>query len=309
MELEENKKDQQTEIDEKKKIRKIKKFRIIIVLFILILITIFWYSRFIATTGLIIKEYKVTNSKLPSSFYGFKIVHISDIHYGRTVKKKELDKMVEQVNLLKPDIVVFTGDLFDNKMILSNEDYNEIIDSLSKIKVAIGKYAIMGEDDYDNPEWDNVITNSGFKNLNDTYELIYKDGYEPILLAGLSTNLSGTKNAKDKIKPINDYIDSLKNSEDFIPKFKILLMHEPDYIQDVHYQNYDVVLAGHSHNGQVRFPFIGAIFKPEKSKNYYDEYYKLNNTDFYISSGMGTTRFDFRLFNRPSINFYRLVDK
>ena len=315
MELEEIQKNEQTTnsdfTDQNKNVkRKIKKIRVIAILSVLILITILWYCRFIATTGLVIKEYKVTNSKLPSSFYGFKIVHISDIHYGRTVTKKELDKLAEEINLLKPDIVVFTGDLFDNKVIISSEDCKDIIESLSKIKAEIGKYAIMGEDDYDNQNWNNIITNSGFKDLNNTYELIYKEGYEPILLAGLSSNLSDTKNAKDKIKPINDYIDSLKESEEInIPHYKILLMHEPDYITDITYQNYDLILAGHSHNGQVRLPFIGALLKPEKAQEYYDEYYKLDNTDFYISSGMGTTRLDFRLFNRPAINFYRLVNK
>ena len=52
------------------------------------------YSRFIGTSGLIVKEYKIVNKKLPESFHGLKIVHLSDIHYGRTVKKKSSLKLL-----------------------------------------------------------------------------------------------------------------------------------------------------------------------------------------------------------------------
>ena len=68
-------------------------------------------------------------------------------------------------------------------------------------------------------------------------------------------------------------------------------------------------MAGHSHNGQVRLPFIGAIVKNQGAKKYYNEYYKIKNTDLYISGGIGTSTLPFRLFNRPNINFYRLRSK
>ncbi len=287
-----------------------KKIVIALILVFVLVVAIILYSRYVGTTGFIVKEYKITNSKIPNSFYGFKIVHLSDIHYGRTIDKEELKKVIDHINLLKPDIVVLTGDLLDREKVISEKEVNDITKELKRINTTIGKFAITGEHDYNMKEWSTIMKNSDFINLNDTYELIYKEGYEPILLAGLSTNLKGTKNAKDKIRPINDYITSLTESDTkYPPAYKILLMHEPDYIKDITYQNYDLILAGHSHNGQVRFPFIGAMIKPKGSIQYYDEYYKLNHTDFYISSGLGTTKYDFRLFNRPSINFYRLTNK
>ncbi len=296
------------ELEEEKKTSK--KIGIILVILCSCFIFIILYGKLIGTTGLIVKEYKVVNSKIPTSFYGFKIVHMSDIHYGRTVNKKELQNIVKNINLLKPDIVVLTGDLFDQEEILTTQDIKILTEELQKIKVTIGKFAIIGEHDYGVNQWSTVIKNSNFVNLNDTYELIYKDGYVPILLAGLSTNLKGTKNAKDKIAPINDYLSTLNSNEDpNIPNYKILLIHEPDFVSDITSKNYDLILAGHSHNGQIRLPWIGALSKWKGSKKYYDEYYHLNNTDFYISSGLGTTGFDSRLFNRPSINFYRLVNK
>ncbi len=84
-------------------------------------------------------------------------------------------------------------------------------------------------------------------------------------------------------------------------------MHEPDFINEIDYNTFNLILAGHSHNGQIRLPFIGAIILPPGAKKYYKEYYKLNNTDLFISSGLGTSNLDIRLFNKPSFNFYRIT--
>ena len=73
--------------------------------------------------------------------------------------------------------------------------------------------------------------------------------------------------------------------------------------------NYDLVLAGHSHNGQIALPVYGAVFTPENAKEYYKPYYKIDNTLFYISSGVGTTKFDYRFLNKPSFNLYRILKK
>ena len=85
--------------------------------FILVLIIIcagtYYYERYVGTTGLVIKEYSVINEKIPESFHGFKIVQFSDTHYGMTTFNDELKNMVSKINILNPDIVVFTGDLVD----------------------------------------------------------------------------------------------------------------------------------------------------------------------------------------------------
>ena len=85
----------------------------IIIMFLIIFILFLLYAYFIGTKGLIVKEYKI-NASIPDSFDGLKIVHLSDIHYNRTIKEKELKKIVKQVNLINPDIIVITGDILDN---------------------------------------------------------------------------------------------------------------------------------------------------------------------------------------------------
>lgn len=289
-------------MNEEKKKHPIIKF---IIIFILIIAAILLYSRFIATKGLATKEYKITSSSIQDNFHGFKIVHISDVHYGRTTDKKDLNNMVKEVNLLKPDIVVLTGDLIDKDTKLDDILKGEISEALNSINANVGKYAISGNHDSNFSEWESIINDSGFKNLNDTYELIYNDGYTPILLAGLSSNLNNQVDITERYNKILEY----SNNENIKELYKILLIHEPDYINNIDYSNFNLILAGHSHNGQVRLPFIGGIILPNGAKKYYKEHYKINNTDLYISSGIGTSGISFRLFNKPSINFYRLTNK
>ncbi len=279
-------------------------------IFILIISGIILYARFIGTSGLYVKEYKVTNSSIPDSFYGTKIVQISDIHYGRTIKKQELQNMVDKVNQLKPDIIVLTGDLIDKDTMLTDKMATVISDILKQLTASIGKYAITGNHDYKFDKWATIISDSGFMNLNDRYDIIYNNSTKPIFLGGLSTNTyQKEKTLEEKIKVMNDYFATrTEENQNSFPDYKILIMHEPDYVEEVNPENYDLILAGHSHDGQVKLPGIGAVILPNGAKKYHKNYYNLNGTDFYISSGIGTSRYNFRLFNRPSINLYRLVD-
>jgi len=278
----------------------------IIVILVFIITGLLLYSRFISTKGLKVKEYKITNSVITDNFHGFKIVHISDIHYGRTIKSKELENLVNEINLLKPDIVILSGDLIDKDTILTSEMINEIQNHLNNIKVTVGKYAISGEDDIIFTEWENIIDNSNFININDKYELVYNEGYTPILIAGIKSNSSNPETLTERYQNIEEYL----NSDDYLNNiYKILVMHEPDFIDEINYSYFNLILAGHSHNGQINIPLFGAVVTPQYSKKYYDNYYKLGNTDLYISSGVGTSDYSFRFANKPSINFYRLTNK
>lgn len=276
----------------------------IAIIILLIIFSTLIYSRFISTNGLKIKEYKIVNENIPDNINGFKIVHLSDIHYGRIINDKRLEQIVERINLINPDIVVLTGDLIDRDTSLTSEDINTISNILSKINVSIDKYAIKGNHDFYFGEWENIILNSDFIDLNNNYDLIYKNGYTPMLIAGLSS-ISDEKNIQSRAETLTTTIKDNKISS----IYNILLLHEPDIVDSIDINNYQLILGGHSHNGQVRLPFIGAIITPEGAKKYYDEYYKINNSHLYISSGLGTSQLDFRFFNKPSFNFYRITNK
>ncbi len=280
------------------------KYKILIIIFLLFLLAgiTYLYAMYIGTKGFKIKEYKIKSSTISEDYNGLKIAHLSDIHYGnKSVTKKDLEKIVKQINSLKPDIIVLTGDLLDDS--INDKQYNDLVEVLSKLEATINKYAIDGNHDYSYKKWSSLIEDCDFVNLNDTYDVIYNNSYDSIFIAGISNNTYTTKNIKDKSEVILDYL----NSEEYNSTYSILLMHEPDYIDDIDYSKFDIVMAGHSHNGQVRIPIFGAIILPDGSKKYYKEHYTLDNTDLYISSGIGTSTLPIRLFDKPSANFYRIV--
>lgn len=280
--------------------KKTKSKKIIKILFfiIFILIIILLYSRFIGTKGLKVKEYKIVNENFTDNFYGLKIVHITDLHYGNTTNNSDLKKIVDKVNLIKPDIIVFTGDLLDKE--LNNEELEEFKSTLNNMKSNIKKYAVNGNHDENFSE---ILKETGFTDLNNNYDSLYNSNNSVILFSGINTN----DDINDAIKNINNFLSDEQNTNNII--YKIMLMHEPDKILDFDYNNYDLILAGHSHNGQITIPFIGSLYKPNGSKKYYKDYYELEGTKLYISGGIGTSTLKLRLFNKPSINLYRLTSK
>ena len=290
-------------MEEKVTKRKIRLWIKIVVPLIFLVVGTFLYSRFISTSGLITKEYLIIDENVPESFFGLKIAHISDIHYGQTTKEKELNHLIEQVNETKPDIIVITGDLLDKDIHYTQKELDKLEELLNQLEANLGKYIIMGNHDNTQEDYHIVISNTNFTNLDNSYQVLYNGKNEPILIAGMSTgeygNLSPSEKTEGAIQKIKE-IDS---------HYNILIMHEPDYIEDIDYSNFQLVLAGHSHNGQVRLPLIGAIILPPHAKKYYNNHYTLEDTELYVSSGVGTSTIKFRFFNKPSFNLYRIVNE
>ena len=281
----------------KKKQRKfIKKF---IIFLIIIIIGLIIWGKFGEPNILTIKEYKIESKDLPDSFNGVKIVHFSDIHYGTGFNEKRLKNLVNKINNMKPDIVIFTGDLIDKNYTPTDSDIKKVTNYLSKIDSNLGKYASVGNHDFYNENFDNIMYDSGFTVLKNNYDTIYNKINKPIVIYGIDNITYGTPK-----------VSTLTNKDIDNITYKIVILHEPDYI-DEFINNYDVnlILAGHSHNGQAKLPLIKPFYLPNNAKNYYDNYYKVENTDIYISNGVGNSIVDFRLFSTPSINVYRLNAK
>jgi hypothetical protein len=300
MDLEE--KDSIETIDElvlKEKIKQRKRIMTIIKIVILIafVITLFiLYARFISTKGLLIKEYAIKSSDLNPDYEGLKVVHFTDLHYGSTIHEKELSNVIETINKQKPDIIIFTGDLVEEKVELTNTEIDNLINELNKLEAKAGLYAIKGNHDYSSDYFDTIFEKTNFKVLLNDSDLIYYKSNTPIRIVGIDDLLRG--------KP--DYNKAFTMEEDINP-YTILLIHEPDQIDEIKndYSNYNVVFAGHSHLGQVRLPGIGALYTPIGCKKYFDEHYIINDKDMYISGGIGTSLLRLRFYNKPSITLYR----
>ena len=301
MTREELNKEIQEEINEENKIKKNKKlikFTIKSIIFIILFCTAFYsYTTYISTVKIGVREYRVKSKKIPDSLSGLKIIQLSDLHFGSTMFNENVKEIEKMINKRNPDIVVFTGDLINKDYKLESKEQEKLISYLKNIDASLGKYAILGDED--NESVATIFNQSDFTILRNEYELIYKDNNDSIILIGLTTKNQDIDKAYSYFKEENH------NSN----IYTITLTHKPDTADEIITHGADLILAGHSHNGNIRIPFINyPLYQYEGAKNYNQDYYKIDNTKLYISSGLGTTN-GFRLFCRPSINFFRISNK
>ena len=277
------------------------KKRIIIVILIttLLILMILLYGIFVSSNKLKTNEIKIVSDNIIDNYNGLKIVHLSDLYYKKKLNIKKLKEMIKEVNLLKPDILVITGDLLNKEVTYSEDEINELINNINGIKTTLGKYIIKGDND-DTEVWDIVVKESDLININDTHKLVFDDTNIPIVISGV--NSRSAAEFKDKITSINDSINSLEIK----PCYSILLVHEADYIIDSDLTNYNLILAGHSLGG-VKLPIIGRIYNGVGSKKYVYGKYEINNSILYVSNGLSSPELKYRFLNEPSINLYRIV--
>lgn len=287
--------------DESQKSGKSKKVLInTLILFLIFVVGIVMYARLIGVKGLVVREYRIENAKIPTNFSGVKIIHFSDLLYKSTVDINDVKKLVDKMNELKPDLVFFTGGLVSEGVKLSEEERNDLVATLGLIDVTIGKYAVKGNEDGD--EADVILTETGFTILNNEGLFIYNKGLTPIYLGGFASSIKDTTNVETTFQ----IVDTDVNKDAY---FKMLLMHEGDSANSLFNSRSDIdlVMAGNSLNGSVIVPFYGGIYLPNGSEKYYDKYYEVGETKMFVSGGIGTQTLNYRFNNRPSFNFYRLA--
>ena len=288
-------KEKQLEIikDEEKEhqIKIIKRIVLIIIIILVASFSFFLYVTKVGTVKMLVKEDRVESSKITTSFHGYKIVTFSDLHDSSIEMVKET---VNLINRSKPDLLLFTGDLLNGESIDSKKR-EELIKELKKLSSSSLKYAVLGENDTEQASL--ILKDVGFTILDNSYDLIYQKD-DAILLMGLNSD-------KENLDTLLAYYSSEGKNDNI---YSILMTHKPDSLDDVlaRYNNIDLAFAGHSHLGEVRLPLLGSLLTREGAKKYKDDYYEINNTKFYITSGVGVNVYDFRLCDRPAINLIRL---
>lgn len=277
-----------------------KKNKIIAILIVLLalIISVVLYTKYVGTTGLEVIENPIINDKLPTSFNGFKVVTISDICYGKTTTLKDIKRLVRKTNELKPDIIIFLGDLFDKEIKIREKDVDELKDELNKLDALIGKYAVKGDNDYSNiTDYETILKYADFNILDNANDMIYYKGNIPIRIVGTTSLLKSKINYEEAFA---------KDTEE--EYFTMVISHEPKTIEKIT-DTADVAFAGHSLGGLLNIPFVGGVIKFKGSDDYIKGEYKIKNTTLYVNSGIGTHKYGARWFNRPSINLYRLYNK
>lgn len=221
-----------------------------------------------------IKNIAIPIPDLHPELVGFKIVQISDIHIGPTIKKDFLESIVRRINELNPDFVAITGDLVDGSV----HKLKDHISPLGDLKSKYGCYFVTGNHEYYSGvlSWLPEIRNLGINVLLNQNEII-RHGNAKLLVAGVTDYKAHSiipSHASDPNKAISSEEDS---------HFKVLLAHQPNSIFEGTKAGFDLQLSGHTHGGQY-FPgnFLIHLFQ-----KFVAGLYKHENTWLYVSSGTG----------------------
>lgn len=237
---------------------------------------------------------------LPGPFHGYRIAQISDIHLDEFTEPYFLERIVGHVNALAPDLVLLTGDFVTHgafTFVASSHMAYRCAEILSTLTAPL-RYAVLGNHDVavNAPMVINALTSHGTPVLVNEHVAIERNG-ERLWICGAED--PGTSH------PDLDLTIPAK------PGAPVILMaHEPDYADDVvkHPRGplVDLMLAGHSHGGQVRLPLLGALVLPPMGMKYVEGYFRLNQMQLYVNRGIGTVGLPFRLNCPPELTILTL---
>lgn len=247
---------------------------------------VIFYGSFIEPRILRVIEETIVLS--PSSTQTIDVLVIGDSHAGPYRNSKWMEKVVQQANLLSPDMVVLVGDYIYNHS--SQMEENE---ALASLQAPLGVYAVTGNHDYidGHPEVIvNFLKSAGIQVL-ENRSVSLGIGDKTVILVGMSDLWfdGNIEQALERVTP---------------EQTVILLSHNPDVVLDLESSQVDLVISGHTHGGQIRLPWIGSVAKiPDLLGRAYDLglfYYQ--GFPLFITGGVGETGPRARLFNPPEMN-------
>ncbi len=219
-------------------------------------------------------EVDIPIKNLPNQLDGLRIVQISDIHAGPTIKRDFVRQITNQVNELKPDLIALTGDLVDGSVSYLSND----VAPLADLRAPLGKFFITGNHEYYSgvEHWLKETERIGFTNLVNEHRLVNING-ATLTVAGVTDQEAGRILPEQKTDPAKALRGTPADS------IKILLAHQPASINEASRLGVDLQLSGHTHGGQFK-PFHLAVKQayPYVAGLHYHE-----GTWIYVNSGTG----------------------
>jgi predicted MPP superfamily phosphohydrolase len=200
--------------------------------------------------------------RLAPALDGFSIVHLSDFHLTGRVDKAYFREVVRTSNELQPDLVALTGDLIE-----SADRFDWIPDTLGRLTARHGVYFVLGNHDLltrDVPRLRHMLEQSGLVDLGGRQRQIHVNG-QPVLLMGnelpwIKHDPAGVPLLRRRSAPSAP--PSGTACDQAVAQLRIVLAHTPDQLGWARARDADLMLAGHTHGGQICIPPLGAIFSP-----------------------------------------------
>lgn len=228
---------------------------------------------------------------LAPEFSGYRVVQLSDIHADRWMTADRLAKIVRQVNQLKPDLVVLTGDFVTK----SAEEFSPHLSAFSELHPVDKTLAVMGNHDV----WTNpliiqaALEAAGVQVLNNQVATLQRKSAQ--------LSIAGVDDVWSKRARLDQVLAALPSEG-----AAILLAHEPDFAeQSAATERFDLELSGHSHGGQVKLPFVKRVLPPLAYK-YPIGQYKVGSMIQYTNRGIGMSGIHLRFNCRPEITVFTL---
>ncbi|MGL4553301.1 MAG: metallophosphoesterase, partial [Gemmataceae bacterium] len=198
------------------------------------------------------RELTVHLQRLPAALDGLTVLHLTDLHFHGTPNRAYFDAIVERCNAWKPDIVAVTGDVVD-----SERHHRWILPVLGKLRWNVAGFAILGNHDHrlDAARIRRRLSRVGLRALPNVWE--------PLAVRGTEVQVIGHEGPWLAPEP------DLSGCP--VGPFRLCLSHTPDNIGWAGRHGIDLMLSGHVHGGQIRFPVFGAVFIPSVYGRRYDE--------------------------------------
>ena len=275
-----------------------------------------WWGALVTRNDIEVTRQTVKFENLPKSFDDYKIVHISDIHAGTWgTDIAFLSNMVDTVNALNPDLVLFTGDIVNR----NTKEIYPFVNALSRLKAKQGVYSVLGNHDYgDYMDWSSAIERErnnrelidvqnkmGWRMLNNEHCWVRKDN-DSIAIIGVENW------GEPPFSVYGDLRKAYSNLND--ENFKVLLTHNPEHwkreVSEI--SNIDLSLSGHTHGMQFVLQFGDWKWSPAewKYKEWGGLYTKENpegkELKLYVNIGLGEVALPFRLGATPEVTLITL---
>ena len=215
-----------------------------------------------------LREWHVSIPNLPERLDGLQVVQLSDLHIAPCFQRRFFEAAIEACLGWQADLVVMTGDLVKDE-----ETIAWVEPLLCPLEARLGKFAILGNHDAEHqPERiAGELERAGFEMLEGRWTTLDLEG--TTLAIGGTSAPWGPAFAASDVPPAD---------------FHILLSHSPDLFYKAQRWGIDLMLSGHNHGGQIRFPFIGPVFMPSRYSRRFDRgFFRQNGTLMYVSEGVG----------------------